>query len=311
MTYNFSKIKPKSAKLLQMTSLIGSRYSKSMPIQERYIFCDEAGHPTALQISPQNRALRYGDGIFETILVEDGACSHLEMHLQRMTVGAKTLFFELEDGDLSRKVTTIVEKLLKDQPQSGCARMRIAAFRAPGGNYLPTNNAYQMLGEIHPLPIHPCSLQTPKRLHLANCRVAFTALSHAKTLNALPYILAAIEAQQNACDDALLLNTDGELAELTASNLFLVIDGRVHTPRASSGCLPGTMRARALAGLHAMHVDVVADAPLTLDDLALASEAFCTNAIQGLQPIAEVIGTGFRASAFPMMMQLRKMLGMQ
>ncbi len=285
------------------------RYSKTMPIQERYIFCDEHGLHSPLDISAQNRALRYGDGLFDTMLVERGEIRLLDLHLNRMASGAKILYFEPQDGTLEHRARAIVEKLLIGQPRAGYARMRISAFRAPGGNYLPNSNAFQMIGEIHPLPHHPHLLQAPRRVHVADdYPIAYSRLSWTKSINALPYVLAAIQAQQNACNDALLLNLFNEIAELTSSNLFLVIDGRIHTPPYQSGCIRGIMRALTCATVaSAFKYQVIDDEPLTIGDLSRASEAFCTNVIQGIQPIGEIVGTGYQAVEFPVMMRLRKM----
>ncbi len=96
-------------------------------------------------------------------------------------------------------------------------------------------------------------------------------------------ILAAKEAFKRGCDEALLLNTAGNLAEGTAANLFLVIDGRAVTPPVHDGALPGVMRADVIKALAA------AERTLSPADLASASEAFLTNSL-GIKPLVVVDG---------------------
>ncbi len=69
-------------------------------------------------------------------------------------------------------------------------------------------------------------------------RNEFSPLSGIKSLNYLDNILARQEAQRAGCDDALLLNTLGRLAESTIANLFVQRDGQLLTPPLSEGALP-------------------------------------------------------------------------
>jgi branched-chain amino acid aminotransferase len=281
-----------------------------MPIQERYVAADglvlEGSSPVCLQ----NRAMRYGDGVFETILVRQGAAKSLDLHIGRMLDGAKILGFADQNGHLRSQILSLVEKLLIAQDVAGHGRMRITAHRADGGHYLPTDNSAVLLGEIGPLSDDPWTLRPPKRACIAHTYpLAYSILSAAKSLNALPQVLAAKHAQGQGCDDAVLCSTTGEVAEFTACNLFAVIDGSLCTPRRESGCLPGTMRARTLAAAHDLGIQAH-EIPISIAQLATCSEIFATNAIQGLQPIASIAGTSYKAGDFPMMRRLRAQLAM-
>ena len=108
-------------------------------------------------------------------------------------------------------------------------------------------------------------------------------LARIKSLNFLDGIVAAGEAAEKGADDALLLNTQGNLAEATAANLFLVVDGEAVTPPVDDGALPGVMRADVIRDLGA------AEKTLAPADLAQASEAFLTNAL-GVRALVEVDG---------------------
>lgn len=264
----------------------------------------------SLRINLQNRAFRYGDGVFETILVRHGVATSLELHIGRMLNGAKILGFADQDGDLRSQILSLVEKLLIAQDATGHGRMRITAHRADGGHYLPTDNSAVLLGEIHPLSDDPWTLRPPRRACIAHAYpLAHSILSAAKSLNALPQVLAAKHAQVLGCDDAVLCSTTGEVAEFTACNLFAVIDGSLCTPWRASGCLPGTMRARTLAAARDLGIQAH-EASISIAQLATCSEIFATNAIQGLQPVGSIVETAYKAGDFPMMRRLRAQLAM-
>jgi branched-chain amino acid aminotransferase len=106
-------------------------------------------------------------------------------------------------------------------------------------------------------------------------------------LNYLDNIIARQEAEARGADEALLLNTVGNLAEATSSNLFLVIDDRLVTPPISDGALPGVVREEIL--------EEAQEQTLEPQDIVKASEAFLTNSL-GIHPLiaidGEPIGSG-------------------
>jgi branched-chain amino acid aminotransferase len=107
--------------------------------------------------------------------------------------------------------------------------------------------------------------------------------SRIKSLSYLDNVIARREAAEYDADDALLMNTQGRLAESTIANIFLMINGALVTPPVSDGALPGVMRADLIARFRAE------EHPLEVDDLSRAEEAFLTNAL-GIRPLIEVAG---------------------
>ncbi|HEX2154858.1 MAG TPA: branched-chain amino acid transaminase [Acidimicrobiia bacterium] len=108
-------------------------------------------------------------------------------------------------------------------------------------------------------------------------------------------VLAKQEAVATGYDEALMLNVDGNVAEGSGENLFLIRDGIVYTPPVSTGILDGITRASVIALLEAEGVDV-REAGLTRGDLYAADELFLTGTAAEVTPIREVddrpIGTG-------------------
>ncbi len=93
-----------------------------------------------------------------------------------------------------------------------------------------------------------------------------------------------------AADEQVLITDEtGEILETDKANVFAVIDGVLLTPPADGRLLPGTTRAAVIRAAHAEGIRV-GQKPLTLDDLANASEVFVTNAVAGVLPVAAVDG---------------------
>ena len=90
--------------------------------------------------------------------------------------------------------------------------------------------------------------------------------------------MAARQAKQNKWNDALVLNTAGNIIESAIANIFWVKDGNIYTPPLAEGCVAGVMRR------HLLQITPgIAEKPLTIDALSAADEVFLTNAIKGIR----------------------------
>ena len=104
-------------------------------------------------------------------------------------------------------------------------------------------------------------------------------------------LLAELAARAGVAADQQVLITDetGEILETDRGNVFAVIDGVLLTPPADGRLLPGTTRAAVMRAAHG-HGIKVGQKPLTLDELASASEVFVTNAVVGVLPVTAIDG---------------------
>lgn len=110
-----------------------------------------------------------------------------------------------------------------------------------------------------------------------------------KTINYLENLLAKKEARLYGWDEALFLNTAGNLAEGAVSNIFLVKNGRVITPAADQGLLPGVMRKVVLSKCACLGIPAEERA-VALPEVFAADECFLTNALMGVMPLVEING---------------------
>jgi branched-chain amino acid aminotransferase len=104
-------------------------------------------------------------------------------------------------------------------------------------------------------------------------RNEFSPLAGIKSLNYLDNILARQEAAARGADDALLLSTQGFLAEASAANVFVKVGGSWVTPPVSDGALPGVMRGIILERLPAREKRILSD------ELYQADAAFLSNSL--------------------------------
>ena len=107
--------------------------------------------------------------------------------------------------------------------------------------------------------------------------------------------LARIEASENGYDEAIILNTDGRVAEGCVENIFVCRDGSILTPPLSTGCLDGITRDSVTRIAEADGMDV-AEYDLYRDDLYVADEVFMTGTVAEIRSVTQVdrarIGTG-------------------
>ena len=130
----------------------------------------------------------------------------------------------------------------------------------------------------------------PARVAIASVRIdEGRPLATAKTANYLTSLLALREARAAGCDEALLLNRFGHVAEGATSNLFAVRGQVLLTPPLADGPLPGVTR-EAILECAALLGQRAEERPLTLAALAEADEVFLTNSVAGIRPVASIPG---------------------
>jgi branched-chain amino acid aminotransferase len=125
-----------------------------------------------------------------------------------------------------------------------------------------------------------------------------------KTTSYADNVIALAYAKERGALEAVFANTRGELCEATGSNVFVVLDGVVHTPPLDSGCLAGITRELVLEWCREEGLEVV-EMALPLDVLTRADEVFLTSSIKDVFPVSAVDGRVF-ASPGPVTRRARE-----
>ncbi|MFD5769830.1 aminotransferase class IV [Streptomyces sp. NPDC127049] len=228
------------------------------------------------RVSVLDHGLTVGDGIFETVKAERGETFALTLHLERLTRSARGL--GLPDPDLDEVRRACAAVLEANPMELGRLRITYTGGLSPLGSERGDAGPGLVVavGETSRRPDTTAVVTVP---WTRNERGALTGL---KTTSYAENVVALARAKERGATEALFGNTVGRLCEGTGSNVFVVIDGRIHTPPVSSGCLAGITRALAAEWTGAVETD------LPLDVLETADEIFLTSTLRDVQAVHRV-----------------------
>ena len=235
-------------------------------------------------VSVDNRAFRYGYGLFETMLIKDGKIALAQYHWERLQAGVKALHFELPKLLTIAVLEEEVLKTVRKNKLEQLCRVRLQLYADDGGLFDGKTQKPQYIVECYPLEEHIYQLnEAGLVLGIAQGLVkANDSIANYKNTNALVYALAAQQAKENKWNDAVVLNAEGNIIETTIANLFWIKDGKLYTPPLSEGCISGVMRRYILE-----HAEVI-EQPLTFEILKHADGVFISNAIRRIKWVATI-----------------------
>ncbi|MEU3634246.1 aminotransferase class IV [Streptomyces fradiae] len=232
----------------------------------------------AATISVLDHGLTVGDGVFETLKTVDGRPFALDLHLDRLVRSARGL--GLPDPDLDEVRRACAAVVEANPVRLGRLRVTYTGGLSPLGSDRGDAgpSLFVALGETAPRPDTTAVVTVP---WTRNERGALTGL---KTTSYAENVVALAHAHRQGASEALFANTVGRLCEGTGSNVFVVVDGRIHTPPLSSGCLAGITRHLAVEWTGAQETD------LPMDVLRRADEVFLTSTLRDVQAVHRVDG---------------------
>ena len=234
-------------------------------------------------ISVNNRSFRYGDGFFETIKLIDNIIQLKQLHFDRITKSLDVLKFQTPKhfsfDDLEEQIIAIAAK----NNHCKLGRIRVTFFRSDGGLYDVINHQPNILIQSFALNESVNELNENGLVIdvYENAKKSCDTFNNIKSNNYLQYAMAAIWAKENKLNDALLLNSNNNIADSTIANVFIVKDGIIKTPALTEGCVDGVMRKHIIISLQQQNIKVL-ETIINTDDLLNADEVFLTNAIKGI-----------------------------
>jgi len=237
----------------------------------------------------------YSVGLFETLRTWDGRLFGLKRHLTRLLKDAMELGWQLTltMETLSNWVWQTLEANKLFITKDGDVRIRITV--TPGA-VDPTKGWWEIKADkptvvIHVTPLPPDFDSRNEKGWSAVLapwhRSKDLPLWQVKATTYFANVLARRYAKLQGADEALWLNTDGNLTEGTATNLFLVCEGALWTPPPNEGLLPGITRSLVIDLARSLGVAVY-ERPIPLEALNQAEEAFVTNAVVGVVPLRKI-----------------------
>jgi branched-chain amino acid aminotransferase len=247
--------------------------------------------PDEANISVFDHGLLYGDGVFEGIRFYRGAPFRLDAHMRRLERSARALALELPYplAELAAAVRLTAEA--SGEPDG---YLRLVVTRGEGSlgidpRSCPRANVFVLADRLQMTPAS--ALEQGARLIIASTRrLAADQLDpRIKSLNYLNQIMGRIEANHAGADEAVLLNRDGFVAEGTADNLFIALDGTLMTPPLKDGALDGITRQVVFEVAASLGIPC-REQSLAVYDLYTADECFLSGTGAELIPVSQIQG---------------------
>ena len=252
----------------------------------------------AAVVSVFDRSFTLGDGLFEALPVYGGKLFLWQKHFERLQTGAD--FLKIKMPFSPEEIRSFAERLLRENQAGDCIlRIHLSRGTGPRGYSIKGSDAPTLVMSLHP------AVKGLPACHLITSSVRILAddpLAKFKACNKLPNILARMEADEQGADEALLLNSDGEIAEATSANLFWVEHGTVGTPPLQSSALPGVTRGLVLELCRQLEI-LTEEKNVTTQMLVEAEGVFLTSVAIEVREAARLDGYELRRS--PITQRLR------
>ena len=241
------------------------------------------------KISVFDHGLLYGDGVFEGIRTYDGLIFKLKEHIDRLYQSAHTIMLDIpmSKNEMVEAIKkTLRENKLKDAYirlliTRGVGDLGLDPRKCPKATVIIITDKIKLYpSEFYKKGMEIVTIPTQRTIHEAvNPQI--------KSLNYLNNILAKVEAINAGVDEAVMLNSEGYVAECTGDNIFIVKDGSLLTPPIHSGVLRGITRG-AVIDIARLKEIPVHEEVLTRYDLFNSDEMFLTGTAAEIIPVVRM-----------------------
>jgi branched-chain amino acid aminotransferase len=256
--------------------------------RQQYVFINGKMLPISkARISPLDYGYLYGFGVFETMRAYEGHVFRLQSHLERIMAGATKI--GIHSPDARELAAGIQKSLRKNNHRDAYVRLTLSAGEGAIG-------------------LNPTSCSKPTFVVItkkfsgyprAKYLTGFTAVTVPITTNPhsiannlksnsfLDRLLAHAIATRTGVDEAVMMTCDGFVAEGSISNLFIVSQGELYTPKLSGGILPGVTR-NIIFELATERGIRITERNIALEEIYSSDEAFLTNSLIEIMPLTNL-----------------------
>ena len=258
-------------------------------------------------LSINDRAIHYGDGLFETILCSHNKLLYWKQHYQRLKLSSIKLKLNCPDEAL---LLDDIKKLLGgiECSDNHIIAIKIIVSRGAGerGYQFSKGNNENRIVMLSTLdagysPLHSGELSIGD-LYVCEQQVSINeSLAGIKHLNRLENVLARNEWQNSTVNnniiDGLMVNANGHVIECTMSNLFAVKDKHLLTPDLKLSGINGIMRDLIINIARENNIEV-ASVNLTLEEIFNMDELFITNSLIGMKAVNKIVDQQYLSHSF-------------
>jgi branched-chain amino acid aminotransferase len=231
-----------------------------------------------------NRAYRFGEGAFETMLRTPHQLLFAGAHFERLQKALSLLRIQIPPYFTATLLENTAAELVQRNQIHGCARVRLSVSRGNGGLYDYKEPEFNWLMEVFSFDRQPYYLNDNglDTVLFTDLFKACTPLAACKTSDHLVYAQAAVSARLAKCNDAFVINQYGRICDSSMGNIFVYNEGKFFTPPLTEGCIEGIMRRHLLQVLPHAGYEII-EAVLTPEETGAAEEIFISNVIRGIR----------------------------
>jgi len=243
------------------------------------------------KVSVYDHGFLYGDGIFEGIRAYSGNVFRLREHLERLYESAKAIMLDIPHT-MEEMQEIVVSVLRQNNLETGYVRVVVSRGMGNLGLDPFTCRNPQVIAIAEPLALFPRELYDIGMpiVTVATRRNRPDALNpKVKSLNYLNNVLVRMEAHLAGVSEALMLNSEGYVAEGSGDNIFIVKRGVLYTPPTYVGALEGITRNAIIEIAEEFGYRVLCE-PFTRHDVYVADEVFLTGTAAEVIPVVKVDG---------------------
>lgn len=223
-----------------------------------------------LKISHSNKSFRYGIGCFETMRLKGNEIPLFYWHWQRLSAGIKALQFKLLKPFSEALLLSQIKQLCDINNCELSARIRITLYA--NTSLLSDDNFADYIIEAFPSNAFSDSSDEAIRMDVFyNNKKAVDSFSNLKISNYLHNSMAVLFAKQNNLQDMFVVNSFNEIIETTTSNIIVVKDGILFTPRLESGPVNGVMLQWLKANRNIKELTITESMLLEADEIILTN----------------------------------------
>jgi 4-amino-4-deoxychorismate lyase len=243
------------------------------------------GEPLS-QVSIDDRAFQYGDGLFETVAIRDGRPRLWNYHLERLQLGCEKLRLP-KPADKALRASLDLAIRASDADRSHCTAKIIlsAGISARGYARSAATSGAEFVGVFSSQALAAEHYREGVETMLCDTRLAmFSATAGCKTLNRLEQVLARLEIAPGEAFEGFTLDADGRVICGTMSNVFIVTANTIATPSLDRCGVAGVMRRHAIETLRRTG-DTVVVRDISESELMHSDEVFICNSQFGILPV--------------------------
>ncbi len=234
------------------------------------------------KISIFDNSVLYAEGLFETCLIVNDEICFLKEHLDRLFRGLKVIGIKIpySKEQITKWMNALARKLSDE-----VKRIRMTVSSGESEFWAGKKGRPQILMTVAP---HTMRHQ-PFKLYLSPFEIdQDSVFRQIKTISYAIHAASLKLAKKNKCDDALIMNRNGKIAEVSSANIFWAKNKTIFTPPLSAGCLAGVTRKIVIKEAKKLGFKLL-EKDVSLVELSKADEVFISSSLKLVIGVSEII----------------------